>query len=343
MCKDKMTRASFLHNIQTKLNPERYQGHNASAPYFEGWYYKLVDKSEKHAYAIIPGISLAHSAPGPHAFIQVMDGKTGTSAYHTFPLEAFWAAKDALYITIGQNHFTAAHLSLNLPETPLSLRGELTLCDLVPWPGTWRSPGIMGWYSWVPQMECYHGIVSLDHSIHGTLTIDGQTVDFTDGQGYIEKDWGRSHPSNWIWLQSNHFQARDSSLTASIATIPGIGILSQWTPSFQGFLIGLLHQGTLYRFATYTGAETEHLEIAQDTVTWVVRDRLYRLHLTAHQAEGAELRSPREGAMQGRIMESLQGTIDVRLSTLAGDHVIFEDIGRNAGIEIVSMEGKIPL
>ena len=27
----------------------------------------------------------------------------------------------------------------------------------------------MGWYAWVPFMECYHGVLSLDHTIYCLL------------------------------------------------------------------------------------------------------------------------------------------------------------------------------
>ena len=43
----------FLRNT---LHPERYQGVQRRYPYFEGQYYKLIDASEDHRYAVIPGI-----------------------------------------------------------------------------------------------------------------------------------------------------------------------------------------------------------------------------------------------------------------------------------------------
>ena len=42
--------------VENTLHPERYQGARRSYPYFEGWYYKLIDASEQHQYAVIPGI-----------------------------------------------------------------------------------------------------------------------------------------------------------------------------------------------------------------------------------------------------------------------------------------------
>ncbi len=321
----------MLNFIQTTMHPERYHGRHITAPFFEGWYYKLVDKTGQRRYAIIAGVAQTGDE-NEHAFVQVLDGATGASVYHRYPLQDFWAAPDAFYVTVGPNHFSAAHLKVDLPDETLALRGDLTFCDLTPWPVSVASPGMMGWYGWVPGMECYHHVVSLDHSIHGALEINGERVDFSQGRGYIEKDWGHSQPEAWIWLQSNHFETPETSLSVSVALIPPVAGLGK---TFRGFLAGLLHQGTLYRFATYTGAVIERLEVNGTTVTLTMRDQLYRLHLVAHAAAGAELRSPRRAVMERRIHETVKASVDVTLTTLVGGAVIFSETGQHAGLEIV--------
>jgi len=322
----------MLNFISTTLNPERYHGHNARPPFFEGWYYKLIDPSEHYRYAIIPGVSLGTGGDGPHAFIQVINGTTGETAYHVYPLEDFWTAERTHYVQIGPNHFTTASMKLDLPKQALSLSGEVIFYDLVPWPKTLWSPSIMGWYAWIPKMECYHSVLSLDHTIHGTLRINDTPVTFTGGRGYIEKDWGRSFPSAWIWMQSNHFEDNGTGITASMAMIPWIGKM------FPGFIVGFLHQGILYRFATYTGAVVESLEITPTQVIWTLRDALYRLRLTAQREETGILRGPNPDNMERRVPETLKATVSVQLSTRQGDCTIFEGTGRNAGMEIV---GKV--
>ena len=64
----------------------------------------------------------------------------------------------------------------------------------------------MGWYSFVPFMECNHGIVSVNHDLYGEISVNGNVIDFNNGKGYIEKDWGVSFPEAWIWIQSNNFR-----------------------------------------------------------------------------------------------------------------------------------------
>ena len=315
-------------------HPEGYHGEGRQPPYFEGWYFKIVDASESHVYAIIPGISLSEGGEGPHAFIQVLNGRTGATAYHTYPLAEAEAAADRLDVRIGPNHFTARGIDLDLPEGPLTLKGLVTFDGLTPWPVTLLSPGIMGWYAWVPWMECYHGVPSLDHGLAGSLRTEGGEIDLDGGRGYIEKDWGPSFPEGWVWMQSNHFDEPGICLTGSIATIPWGIPKTPIQTTFRGFIVGLLLRGTLIRFTTYTGAVTERLNLSDDQVTWVMRDDVYRLTLQGRRAQAGNLRGPSKSDMGRPVLETLQGDIDVHLTTLNPERTIFRGTGRHAGIEV---------
>jgi len=190
----------WLKNI---FHPERFHGEGRKPPFFEGWYFKLVDAAEQSRCAVIPGLFLGKEVEDSHAFIQVLDGTSGSVAYYRFPPEEFEAARDRFEVRIGKNIFTSEGITLDLTDEEGAIQGDVRFSGTIPWPVTFAAPGIMGWYAWVPMMECYHGVVSLDHVIEGALEIDGRTIDFTGGRGYTEKDWGRSFPSSWIWLQSN--------------------------------------------------------------------------------------------------------------------------------------------
>ena len=54
----------------------------------------------------------------------------------------------------------------------------------------------MGWYAYLPIMECYHGILSMDHELSGELIYNGDFLAFNKGRGYIEKDWGKNFPTS---------------------------------------------------------------------------------------------------------------------------------------------------
>lgn len=310
--------------FHTTLNPAIYHGHRARPPFFEGWYYKLISADERQRYAVIPGVILGEDG---HAFIQVLNGSQGTAAYHRFPLEAFRAAEREFEVRVGESRFTGHEIHLDAASEAGSIRGRLAFENPIPWPVSWRSPGIMGWYAWVPRMECYHGVLSFDHPIHGALEIDGQPVDFEGGRGYIEKDWGQSFPSAWVWFQTNHFETAGTSLTASVAEIPFLG------GAFRGFIVGLWHEGRLHRFATYTGAEIERLEIDPDQVRWAIAGREYTLEMVARRAKSGAILGPTRAEMGIRVNETLLATVEARLRTRAGE-TVFEGVGRNAGLEV---------
>jgi tocopherol cyclase len=173
------------------LDPDRYHGHNQRPPFFEGWYFKLVDAAETARYAIIPGIFLSSDPAGEHAFIQVLNGTTGEASYHRYPSSLFWAARDRFDVRIGPNQFNAQMLEVAIDDEQLSLHGRVHFSGVTPWPVSLRSPGIMGWYAWVPFMETYHGVVSLDHILHGSLAINGQADRFRGRARLHRKGLGR--------------------------------------------------------------------------------------------------------------------------------------------------------
>lgn len=327
----------MLRFLRNTLHPARYHGRlrGQRPPFFEGWYFKIVDATEQHRYSFIPGIFWSGR---PHAFIQVLDGMAGTAYYHEYPIDMFWAAEDRFDVHLGGSRFNHNGVTLLIDRPDQQINGSIQFGGVTPWPVTLTSPGIMGWYAWVPFMECYHGVVSLDHAVYGSLTIDGREIDFTGGRGYIEKDWGRAFPEAWIWFQSNHFGQKGISLTGSIAIIP-------WTrTAFPGFIIGLWLDEQLYRFATYTGAKIERLLVTDRTIDWVVVDKRYRLEMFVTQGAESEfglLKGPDTFEMGKRVAETLSATVRATLTERRGGRVLFEGTGRYAGLEVHEVEARL--
>ena len=319
----------MLKRMRSILNPAAYHGAVLRPPFFEGWYFKLVDAGEGQRFAILPGVFMGRSAEESHAFVQVLNGLTGQVDYHTYPIEQFQSAADRFDIRIGENRFRtdAIHLAIDRPEG--SVRGVLAFESPVGWPVSVLSPGIMGWYAWVPRMECYHGVLGFDHSIHGSLRVDGRTVDFSGGRGYIEKDWGMSFPQAWVWMQSNHFEQPGVCLTASVAIIPWLG------NAFAGFIAGLWLEGALHTFATYACGRISALQVDDHLVRWRLENQLHTLEIEATRAEGGLLHAPTPSGMGRRIAETLSAEIGVRLVERPSGRLVFEGMGRHAGLEAV--------
>ena len=305
--------------------PEMFQGGNKKGKYFEGWYFKLASP-DNAVVSIIPGVSITSSRKR-HAFIQVVEGKTAETHYVEYPYAQFHYSKNKLELSIGSSYFSRDKMKLDIHHNGLSLTGEVEFSQQQTLPVRLFSPGIMGWYALVPFMECYHGVVSLDHRLQGSLTLGTKKISFTNGRGYIEKDWGRSFPSSWIWLQSNSFDHDGTSCMVSIARIPWI------RKSFIGFLGLLSVRGSLYKFTTYTGARASIQEISDRFITICLEDKKHILKIRVTKGKPSGLKAPVNGAMSRTIHETVSAEIGVTLLSKAGA-ILFEGQGRNGGLEI---------
>jgi tocopherol cyclase len=308
--------------------PEAFHGKPRSGSFFEGWFYKLVDAGRRQVLAVIPGIFYGKDPSDTHAFIQVLDGTNHVSTYVRYPINDFWASRKTLQLTIGPNRFEREFVDLDIRSTDRSVRGRLEFSSLTPWRTRPWSPGVMGWYAFIPFMECNHGVISLDHDVRGSISLDGRRVSFDGGRGYIEKDWGRSFPRDYVWIQSNHFQQAGASLMASVARIPWLG------GAFRGFIIGLRANGRLFRFATYTGASVGRLHVSEKAVEIEVTDRRHVLQIRALRSDTGLLHAPFSSVMVSRIAETLGSRVEVRLTGRPGGETLFEQAGEPAGMDL---------
>ncbi len=335
-------------------NPAEYQGGSVSRRYFEGWYFKQVDAAERDIVALIPGVSYSADGSKSHSFVQLIS-TVGEAHYFMLPAEEFEAlpaagGKDptsvrgaSFGIRVGRCTFSDTGMSLDLADPPSgdapgrTLKGEIGFGRWSPWPVSTFSPGIMGWYRFVPRMETYHGVLSMDHEVTGWLEIDGRRITLDGGRGYVEKDWGHSFPSSWIWAQTNHFGPMGSprpstSLSVSVAKVPWM------TGSFVGHIAGLLLDGELHRFTTYTGAKLTSIETGHNEAHLTLADKREEIELHIRGCAAAILKAPVLGEMEGKDAESLGGTIDVELRALRGGRaeIVFADTGRLAAIEVMN-------
>jgi hypothetical protein len=319
------------------MHPEWFQGDLRKRFYFEGWYNKLVDANAENIYAFIPGIALNKKSGTSHAFIQALDGKTAEYTYIKYPLSEFHADTKSYHVSIGSNYFTPEKIHLDI-EKPIYIQGDLDFTELNRLRRKLTNPGVMGPFSWLPFMETKHGVVSMNHKISGSLKIKNKTVDFTHGKGYIEKDWGISFPSNWIWMQTNHFDEDNRSFMFSLARINYLGI------KFTGFLGVLLDRDEIMRFGTYTRAKIHNLQINPIELSFDIHMKKHILKINAKKSVDAtgssataQMLAPDKGEMSAKCLESISSQIRLELyeKSKSGNRLLFEDSGKHAGLEIM--------
>jgi tocopherol cyclase len=311
-------------------HPEIFQGFHQTHHYFEGWYFKFVTQDLLTSIAIIPGISI--DPKDGHAFIQVFvahhgDEPTLKTYYIKYLSTQFLPEKDRFFVKILNSIFSSSSVTLSIEDPSLSLQGHIDLENTTPLNQGFLNPSIMGPFSYLPKMECYHGLVSLNHQLKGSLVLNGETVDFTGGKGYIEKDWGTSFPEKYVWVQANHFQENDVSFFFSYATIPYLGL------KFNGLISHLYIEGKHYRFATYNAARIVHEKVTKKTVEYTIKKGFYTFSFKGLIDKVVDLPSPKHGVMNQSIKEGLSGHVEFTL--LHKKRIIYQGKSALAGIEIM--------
>lgn len=311
-------------------NPDLYHGFNKNKNYFEGWYYKLTDRSSKHVIAFIPGIIRGNSDHNHEAFLQVLDGRNNTSSYISFGVDSFKAKKNEFLVYLEHNEFSLNHIKLNYYDKQTQLLGELKFVDIVRWPDSKLSPGSMGFYNYIPFMECYSQVSCLYGEVVGKILINNEEIDFSGGKVYIEKNWGKSFPKAYLWVQSMDFAYPGVSFTCSIGRVPFMGF------NFNGFLASFLYQDNVYKFTTMNRAKLQ-MENYYNQINLTFNHNDIQLNVTGtyKQSEMINCKGPVLGEMSLPVHESLTSQIKVELKDTFKNKILFTGIGENAGIELL--------
>lgn len=309
-------------------NPDLYHGEKKDKNFFEGWYFKINDKSGKYALALIPGISLGHDNSHSHSFLQIVNGVDLKYEYLKYDTTSFKYDNDNFKISVNNNNFSLDGFSLDINENHIKISGEIIFKNMFKWPDTFINPGSMGFYNYLTFMECYSQVCAIDIELSGKLNINGESISFDGGKGYIEKNWGREFPYSWIWVQGNSFEENQASLTCSIGKVPFL------FTSFKGFLIGLSIDDVFYKFTTLNRSK---LLIKKTNIGIEIecKNKKYILSIKVKADKDGfmTLQGPREGRMIPLVDESISGEVYVSLIDRKNGEVLFEDKSISAGVE----------
>ncbi len=279
--------------------------------YFEGWYFK--HQNSDTVLSIIPGLSVDNRGKS-HAFIQLITGEQAHCVY--YPSAGYLADHKGPSIRIHECRFSTKGITLKIDKPGFQAEGSLRYGPFTP-----LNYDIMGPFARLPAMECRHGIVSLLHPVRGTLTVNGKGYCFDNGLGYIERDWGRSFPKRYRWIQGAGPEKGGWCAFASSARIPYLGL------RFTGCIAVLYYEGHEYRFATYNGAHAQ--ENGRHGLTFIKGRR--RLELTARPAGVQKLLAPQLGQMSRVVHEAACCPVTIRL--WEGGTLVFEASSAQGGFE----------
>ncbi len=284
---------------------------------FEGWYFK--HQNEDTVLAFIPGHSIDEKGM-KQPFLQIIWNENSYSL--DFSQEDYLVEKRKKRIILGDNIFSTGGLKLDIHTNEINIQGVIRYGQLSP-----IHYSIMGPFQLVPYMECRHEIISMSHTLRGSLKVNGKVLDFTGEYGYIEGDRGMSFPRDYLWLQCNRFKEK-ASVMLSVAHIPFAG------HSFQGCICLIQYQGKEYRLATYLGVKV----ICKRDTAVILRQGKYtlKIFLTNRNRKRTsgfshKLLAPDQGKMVRSIIEEhlllarfLLYKEEELIFDLTSDHVSFE-------------------
>lgn len=265
---------------------KQFHGQHKRRSFFEGWY--LKHQNAETTISFIPAFHI--SSEGEKSLsIQILT--PGCAKNACYGAEQFLVNQDHFSIQVEKNHFSDTGLAVDITLEDFYVRGRLTYGPLTP-----LDTDIMGPFSHIPFLQCNHGVLSMRHQLDGILDINGTSVDFSGGTGYIEKDWGSSFPQSYLWTQSCFFtpEGLPCSIMLSIAHIPMLGA------HFTGCIAAIWVNGREYRMATYRRVKI--LTYTQSEA--LIEQGALRLHVRLKEPDARPLYAPAGGNMTRTIYES---------------------------------------
>ena len=272
--------------------------------YFEGFYVKCLGAAD--SIAVIFGRQSHKDEKS--SFIQIITNEKTYSVFHKDAECIFEYLK--FKAKVDKSCADERGLFLDINEDGLVAQGRVEFGKFSP-----IKYDAMGPLKFFPKMECKHTIISMKHSLNGSITLNGKTYNFDGGVGYIEGDRGCSFPRKYFWSQCNFFKSNeeDISICTSAAIIPYMGI------RFMGTISVVHFKGKEYRFATYLGAKVKRID--EKNLIIKQRDKILEIEVL-DEKKPLPLHAPDSGKMTRTIYESLMR--NVRYKMTFGKEILFE-------------------
>jgi tocopherol cyclase len=270
MFKNKTAIADWYNPLQTPHSAYHWDGYSPN--FFEGWYFRLSLPAINDSFAFMYSIEDPASGSQSTSAVQILAPGDQHSA-RTFPhAQGFWASTDYLGLRHWSKHnfVTTPQLlsasdfeqrvsegyqaTATLHQGVLNMPGHETPCRwcyrTVPVYGWGDAAGwqqsTAGWLSALPIFEPGWQILMAQGLATGWIEYQGDRYEFTDAPAYSEKNWGRSFPQKWFWINCNYFADEPE-----LAITAGGGRRSVLGRMEEVAMIGIHYQGQFYEFVPW--------------------------------------------------------------------------------------------
>lgn len=327
----------MLNPLQTPHSGYHWDG--SSQGFFEGWYYRVTLGDRAETFAFMYSIEdPAGGTPNSGGAAQIL-GPDDTYLCRTFPdVKQFWAWPDALglghwgktdlqvpplylepaefdyHIQEGYQSTATWHQGvLQDPRTGSICRWEYSIKPVYGW-GNVDAPqqSTAGWLSYLPIFEPGWQILMAHGLATGWIEWNGQRYEFANAPAYGEKNWGRSFPQKWFWLNCNSF---DGEANLALTAGGGRRKVLWWMESVA--MIGLHYLGKFYEFVPWNS------QVRWDIQPWgrwqmQAKNGDIEIELTGtSDRPGTPLRAPTENGLVFCCRDTMHGKLTLELRDLA--------------------------
>jgi tocopherol cyclase len=328
-----------------------YHWNGIDRGFFEGWYFRItlpkINESFAFMYSIEDPLDLLPHSGGA---VQILGIGEEYLKYSLPNINNFWAAKGDLelgYWGATNLDIPPQLLSVNKFEQQIKQGYQVTStlhqgtlpaqdcrwCYQTVPVYDWGQPqqfqqATGSWLSFLPifdpgwQVLMAHGLAT------GWIEWQGERYEFSNAPAYSEKNWGRSFPEKWFWINCNSFHE-----TVGLAITAAGGRRKVLGMSEEVAMIGIHYRDRFYEFVPWNARVNWQI---QPWGEWRMQaiNRDFTIELTGTtDLAGTMVSTPTEQGLVMCCRDTLKGQLTIDLRTRQGDRILTAT-SNNAGLEV---------
>ena len=226
--------------------------HNlGGSPHFEGWYYRAFDPESRQSWVLIAAYWVEDNYEG-NGFLELIQHPEGTvykQEFSSVNIEEIQASQGEFDLRLGDVQLGANKIDgVMWTDDGQRLEIDLEITDCAQWgaPDDDNNRWTMGWSTEAPGIPIRWHVHHLKANMSGTIRTPEHEWTLSEIPLHQEKNWGRSFPSSWMWLQSNHFEGRPDVAFAAAG-----GPIFPWRFTPHGYMAGLRWRDQFFTWRTH--------------------------------------------------------------------------------------------
>jgi tocopherol cyclase len=319
--------------------------------FFEGWYFRVTLPKIRASFAFMYSIedpSATNSHSGSAVQILGIDEQYLRSSLPD--LDKFWAATT----TLGLGHWGETNLAIcpqllsvaefnthitqgyqvtaTLHQGALPAHNCRWCYHIVPIYG-WGQPqqlpqATAGWLSYLPIFEPGWQILMAHGLATGWIEWQGKRYEFSHAPAYSEKNWGRSFPEKWFWLNCNSF-----SETVGLAVTAGGGRRKVLWMTEEVAMVGIHYRDRFYEFVPWNSRIEWQIQPWGEWRIWATNPDFQVELIGTTDLAGTMVGTPTAEGLVMCCRDTLKGLLSIDLRTRQGEQIAIAT-SNVAGLEV---------